>query len=613
MPNTRQPKNPVPVDYQPPNTEVYPVETGDSLKSIAEANGLTWQELAKLNWKTSVPEEINWYLYRNVGCRTESPDGHNYSFRSDDDPGIIYVPSRGGPRPGGGTPGGPGGPVEPPKPGHSDVPGSEPGRVARDVVNILKLPVTRLPVGWRVSQPAPLTRFRIWVPTNTGGTLTVRHLGSGQVDLRKPAKKVLKPAAKEVVYQVKTGEFGEFFVLADGALNEVVECTFVQISFSRDGEGDSDPPLAPWTFYYWPTALKIKQSDGSEKTNTWSDQAADVMDRYGQAFSLDGAACRLAEKTDHGTPSVGAGWEGHCHNSAPASILFEQPTAITYKGISFDEEEMEYLAAEFFGNFGTFESGWQLKRGSSKPGGATARWYLPGYFKPGGPKTRDAFVWGLKKEGYNAASGANSADVIADAYISSFGSEAAFSTQIEQWMGELAAEFYDNLIQFMRVKKHPLLSNMRSYGGGNGPEEVWNQGYFWYQAWYQENGDTKDEKDMIILFDLRANLDKYPSTGLPAEIIGNDMKPKDSDSLIFNMEWRIQFDASGKIVVVDKKNEWRHLKNSSADELYAPSNMLTLAKPVSTRKTGDAFSLGNKFVGSDLVSNGLLTVHKRYT
>ena len=67
MPNTRQPKNPVPVDYQPPNTEVYPVETGDSLKSIAEANGLTWQELAKLNWKTSVPEEINWYLYRNVG------------------------------------------------------------------------------------------------------------------------------------------------------------------------------------------------------------------------------------------------------------------------------------------------------------------------------------------------------------------------------------------------------------------------------------------------------------------------------------------------------------------------------------------------------------------
>src|SRR5262249_39661339 len=36
--------------------------------------------------------EVNWYLHRNVGCKTPSPDGWNYQFTSRDDPGIIYLP-----------------------------------------------------------------------------------------------------------------------------------------------------------------------------------------------------------------------------------------------------------------------------------------------------------------------------------------------------------------------------------------------------------------------------------------------------------------------------------------------------------------------------------------
>jgi hypothetical protein len=182
-----------------------------------------------------------------------------------------------------------------------------------------------------------------------------------------------------------------------------------------------------------------------------------------------------------------------------------------------------------------------------------------------------------------------------------------------EWLGELAAEFYQELIRFLRVKKHAVLSNMRSYAGDGGPEQVWNQACFWYQAWYRENADTRDEKDMLIFFDLRANLDKPPpTTGYPAEITGNDIKPKDDDSLYFGMECRIQFDGAGKIVVKSKKNEWRHHRNAYGEELYVPSNLAVLAKPGSTRETGTPFALGNKYVGTELVSGGLLKIHRRF-
>ncbi|MGH9664369.1 MAG: hypothetical protein ACRD9L_08110, partial [Bryobacteraceae bacterium] len=349
-------------------------------------------------------------------------------------------------------------------------------------------------------------------------------------------------------------------------------------------------------------ALALKQSDGSTTPNHWSDDAADLMERYGKAFGKSPTQCRAAEKADHGSPAVGAGWEGHCHNAAPASMLFEPPTPQSYNGQSFTQEEMQHLAAEFFGNFGQFgPDWWELKR-SSKPG----RWYLPGYFKPGGPKTRDAFVAALKSE-YPEAT----AQTTADSYVGAAGGEAAFQKLVGEYLGQLAAEFYDALIRFTRVKKHPLLSNMRSYGGGSGPEEVWNQGYFWYRAWYRENGDTHDEKDIVILCQTRANLDTY-TTGMPATIAGGEVVPTDGKSLVFENEWRIQFDGGGKIVTTDSKNEWRHLKNSSGDELFAPTELLTLAKSASARKSGDAFSLGNKFVGTDIVTAGLLTIHKRY-
>ena len=55
---------------------------------------MTWQELAKFNWQTDVPREINEHLAKDVGCTRKTRDGKNYIFTSEDDPGIIYIPKK---------------------------------------------------------------------------------------------------------------------------------------------------------------------------------------------------------------------------------------------------------------------------------------------------------------------------------------------------------------------------------------------------------------------------------------------------------------------------------------------------------------------------------------
>lgn len=72
----------------------YKVKDDDTLKSIAEKAGITWQELARFNWGTDNPDRINAFLRNKVGCRKRTSDGKNYIFTSKDDPGIIQVPEK---------------------------------------------------------------------------------------------------------------------------------------------------------------------------------------------------------------------------------------------------------------------------------------------------------------------------------------------------------------------------------------------------------------------------------------------------------------------------------------------------------------------------------------
>jgi LysM repeat protein len=49
------------------------VKTGETLESIAGDAGMTQQALAKFNWGTDNPEEVNEHLHRRVGCTKGRP------------------------------------------------------------------------------------------------------------------------------------------------------------------------------------------------------------------------------------------------------------------------------------------------------------------------------------------------------------------------------------------------------------------------------------------------------------------------------------------------------------------------------------------------------------
>jgi hypothetical protein len=74
--------------------EEHKVKSGESLDGLAKKAGMTWKDLAKFNWGTDVPAEINKHLRAEVGCRRKTADKKNYVFHDEDDPGIVLIPRK---------------------------------------------------------------------------------------------------------------------------------------------------------------------------------------------------------------------------------------------------------------------------------------------------------------------------------------------------------------------------------------------------------------------------------------------------------------------------------------------------------------------------------------
>jgi hypothetical protein len=93
MANEREPDNPLPADYVPEGyVEQHRVSDGEDWASVAAQYNVDVKDLIYFNFHTNVPEEVNWYLRRNVGCNVSNDDGINWAFSSSADPGIIYIP-----------------------------------------------------------------------------------------------------------------------------------------------------------------------------------------------------------------------------------------------------------------------------------------------------------------------------------------------------------------------------------------------------------------------------------------------------------------------------------------------------------------------------------------
>jgi hypothetical protein len=92
MPIEKMPKSPLPANYVPPGGERYKVRNDDSWTSLAQKKGIDVWDLIEFNFKTRDPDEVNWYLRRNVGCRKATADGKNWRFSADASPGFISFP-----------------------------------------------------------------------------------------------------------------------------------------------------------------------------------------------------------------------------------------------------------------------------------------------------------------------------------------------------------------------------------------------------------------------------------------------------------------------------------------------------------------------------------------
>jgi hypothetical protein len=88
----------VPLTYRPPGSSEHHVRTGENWEKVAARYGLTARNLIYYNFKTNVPQEVNWYLHWYVNCDTPTPDHFNWSFTdtahlgASPRAGIIYVP-----------------------------------------------------------------------------------------------------------------------------------------------------------------------------------------------------------------------------------------------------------------------------------------------------------------------------------------------------------------------------------------------------------------------------------------------------------------------------------------------------------------------------------------
>jgi len=68
----------------------YKVSDGETLESVAEAHGLSVNELTQFNWGTTDPKEIQKRLFLDVGCRETDSSG-KFILTRRDNPGIIYI------------------------------------------------------------------------------------------------------------------------------------------------------------------------------------------------------------------------------------------------------------------------------------------------------------------------------------------------------------------------------------------------------------------------------------------------------------------------------------------------------------------------------------------
>ncbi len=415
--------------------------------------------------------------------------------------------------------------------------------------------------------------------------------------------------ASQLIKVLERSQWGELFIETTGNAGTITY-EYVQTGWSREAEDFDSEPIVPWNFYYWP----------SQRGGLAAEQAKTILTRFGEAFGHVSYDPGLWEQQHHQSDGE-ATWEGHCHWAAIASAVFEQPKQKKIKRLKFSEEEMEFLSTEFIANFiDKVRLLWRLAEFDLKDESDSKRPAVLYYLKPGQPKTRDALATAIAAHKHITLQSAQATAATLAAGLAS----KDFSDGVNIAFGHSAGTFFTKMLVRLRQEGNPLVADMRSYFANRGPEEVWNQVYFYFQAEYTETVGNDDEKDLTINCRLHSNNDTFPSQGFPAKIRKHPPQWPCSEykkfvvvpnatALVFEHQWRLMFDPGGSIAHEDPRCQWISAKNSHGEEMYAPDRLNIVESFRPNRPHGvKEDTIGNPAVGKELVADGYVRLRRRY-
>jgi hypothetical protein len=514
-----------------------------------------------------------------------------------------------------------------------------------DSHNTLKTPNVRLPIGHDAEDTSTgaATVFHVWVPTKAGGVLELKLTGTGEMELFTDTGEVTDSVATSktgsLKYTVPRGSYGKHSLVVKGPSPRKVACTFTQTALARDGTSDSDPLLLPWNFFLWPT---VKAPDGI--VNPYIQQMEAALTKYAKAYGHDAAAAVTWENKNH-FRDKGASWSGHCHLMARASVLFEQPVAAKVKDpsgteVSFTEDELEFLAGEWFGRWGQSTLLFRTDAGH-RPWPRTGdnsdvttqsltlnALYWSQCLKPSQAQLRNTVELSkILKEiilSYDSSEEVKKkAQKMADAAASS----PEIMNGVRDAFGTLGASFYVTLVSKMFHEKNALVSDLRGAAGGNPPTEVWNHAIFRFAATFKEILPQDKENDanqnyMQVTLDLYAN-DDYPhapSPGLPAKVDDAGKVLFDATGILNRRSWhllRLAF-SNGDVSRTSPRNQWLSCKNGpQGDELYMPAYAVciepagaTVANSTHNTET-EPHAVGNALLDLDIVGGAKAALKRR--
>ena len=342
----------------------------------------------------------------------------------------------------------------------------------------------RLPIGREVSFPGKFGSTCLWVPEYHGGKLVVTANG-GSMSLKYDGAEVASAGSGEdLKYDVpkSAGKHGWYCLsVRNGAENITVSNTFKQ-----DGECD----YQPWTFWYYPDSPTVGGPhlfDVGE--GPWL---------YDRGFPNDGAGSSSPafEQQERAKRPGAAGWEGHCHSMAAASMLFAAPTApVTIPAssapagvdVTFGIEEQEALLGVWMG------------QRYGRNGGIVQIW--------------------VSRSGDKPKVGKDSTNKVAD-----------------------------NIFRCIRdavyLEKQAILADLEESSGSTRFQR-WNQIIFKSSATFVETDANKDYFDLTIDHEYTANDDRYPS---PDSLVRTQ-----------NGRYRLIFGVDGLVDQNNKKQDYMSL------------------------------------------------------